>query len=79
MTKEEKIIREYFEPIDDINGDKTIEVLPLSLMDMLLEYGELVKNLTIPNVSISDCSCGSDKTNESATGVKYCSNCGKDR
>ena len=36
MTKEEKIIREYFEEIEDINGNKTIEVLPLTLIDMLL-------------------------------------------
>ena len=40
---------------------------------------ELEAALPLHNVSISDCSCGSDKTNESATGVRYCSNCGKDR
>ena len=38
MKQEEKLIRDYFEPIEDINGDITIEVLPLTLVDMLLEY-----------------------------------------
>ena len=44
MTKEEKLIREYFEPIEDINGNETIEVLPLTLVDMLLEYESKVLN-----------------------------------
>jgi hypothetical protein len=37
MNKKEKLIRQYFE-IDDINQSETIEVLPLTLVDMLLEY-----------------------------------------
>jgi hypothetical protein len=44
MNKEEKLIREYFE-FDDINQSDSIEVLPLTIMDMLLEYEEQVKEL----------------------------------
>jgi hypothetical protein len=37
MSKENKIIRQYF-AVEDINGNETIKVLPLTLVDMLLEY-----------------------------------------
>ena len=39
MKPEEKIIREYFE-FEDINQSEVIRVLPLTLVDMLLEYAE---------------------------------------
>lgn len=42
MNKEEKLIRSYFEPIEDINQTQSIEVLPLTLVDMLLEYGKIL-------------------------------------
>jgi len=52
MTKEEKLIREYFEPIEDINGNETIEVLPLTLVDMLLEYKSKILKLHKHFVSV---------------------------
>ena len=39
MTKEEKLILEYFE-IKNINQSEIIKVLPLTLVDLLLEYRE---------------------------------------
>ena len=44
MDKEEKLIREYFK-FDDINQTETISVLPLTLIDMLLEYKHKIKKL----------------------------------
>jgi len=41
MNKEEKLIRSYFY-FDDINQTKSIKVLPLTLVDMLLEYKNLI-------------------------------------
>ena len=43
MTKEEKILREYF-TFKDINGSETIECLPLTLVDMLIEYKQTINN-----------------------------------
>lgn len=40
MEKEEKLIREYFE-FKDINQSEAIEVLPLTLVDILLEYEDI--------------------------------------
>ena len=44
MTQEEKLLREYFK-FDDVNQSKIIGVLPLTLIDLLLEYKELLKIL----------------------------------
>ena len=44
MSKEYKIIREYF-AVDDMDQSETISVLPLTLVDMLLEYERKVKKL----------------------------------
>lgn len=43
MSKEESLVRSYFEDkeIHDINQSEVVEVLPLTLVDMLLEYKEL--------------------------------------
>jgi hypothetical protein len=43
MTKEEKILREYF-TFKDVNGSETIECLPLTLVDMLIEYKQAFNN-----------------------------------
>ena len=43
MNKEEKLIRSYFD-FDDINQTEPIKVLPLTLVDMLLEYKNLILN-----------------------------------
>lgn len=75
MTKEEKLIREYFEPIEDINGNETIEVLPLILIDMLLEYEEIVKNLTIPIVSNNEVALKCDCCNNEIKDERYCYDC----
>ena len=40
MTKEEKLLREYFK-FGDVNEEVLISVLPLTLIDMLLEYGQI--------------------------------------
>jgi len=50
MSKEEKIIREYFD-FEDVNQSETISVLPLTLVDMLLEYKSKVKKIHKQNVS----------------------------
>ena len=49
MSKEEKIIREYFD-FEDVNQSETISVLPLTLVDMLLEYESELKILNKPVV-----------------------------
>jgi len=38
MKLEKKLIKEYFPDINDINQSEPISVLPLTLVDMLLEY-----------------------------------------
>jgi len=43
MDKEEKLIRSYFN-FDDINQTKSIKVLPLTLVDMLIEYKQIILN-----------------------------------
>jgi hypothetical protein len=50
MSKENRIIREYF-AVEDINGNETIEILPLTLVDMLLEYESEVLKLHKHSVS----------------------------
>ena len=49
MSKEEKIIREYFD-FEDVNQSEPISVLPLTLVDMLLEYESELKILNKPVV-----------------------------
>ena len=44
MKTPESLLREYFNNIDDINGNETIKVLPLTIIDMLIEYGEICFN-----------------------------------
>jgi len=33
----EEILREYVE-LDDVNGNETVELLPLTIIDAMLEY-----------------------------------------
>lgn len=40
MSKEEKILREYIE-FADINGSETVNVLPLTIADIMQEYSNL--------------------------------------
>jgi len=59
MNKEEKLVREYFPEIDDINGNDTIEVLPLTLIDMLKEHESnilrsLKNNIQLPEFLYKD-------------------------
>jgi hypothetical protein len=42
MTLEERLVREYFPEIDDINQTEPIEVLPLTMEDMLIEYRDIL-------------------------------------
>ena len=49
MSKEKKIIREYFD-FEDVNQSEPISVLPLTLVDMLLEYESELKILNKPVV-----------------------------
>ena len=35
----EKILKEYVD-VKDVNGSETVELLPLTIIDMMLEYGE---------------------------------------
>ena len=71
MTKEEKLIREYFEPIDNINGNETIEVLPLTLVDMLLEYESKV--LKLHKHIVGKCLCCNEVKE-----LTHCEECGND-
>ena len=54
MTKEERLIRSYFDSIKDINQNKSIEVLPLTLIDMLLEYAEILNEATVKRSELID-------------------------
>lgn len=46
MTREERLIRSYFDNIEDINQTKCIKVLPLTLVDMLLEFEDILNEET---------------------------------
>ena len=43
MKLSEKILKEYFPKVDDVMGNETIEVLPLTIIDMMEEYGASLK------------------------------------
>ena len=54
MNELEKIIKEYLPEITDINQSETVEILPLTIADMMIEYHESkVKNLSLSDVSNS--------------------------
>jgi len=53
MKKEEKIIKKYFgDEIKDINQSEFIQVLPLTLIDMLLEYKDCSTKTSIRRKTI---------------------------
>jgi len=39
MISAEQILREYI-AFEDVNGDDTVELLPLTIVDMMIEYAE---------------------------------------
>lgn len=56
MNNLEKIIKEYLPEITDVNQNKTVEILPLTIVDMMLEYHESeVKKLGLSDVRLSVC------------------------
>lgn len=57
MKTAEEILREYVS-FNDVNGNETVELLPLTIVDAMEEYAQqVVKNCNIPTVISSVCDC----------------------
>ena len=56
MDNLERIIKEYLPKVEDVNQPKAVKILPLTIVDMMIEYHDLeVKKLLLSGVSSSVC------------------------
>lgn len=66
MKTPEEILKEYIK-IEDVNQTETIEILPLTIIDAMIEYAEQFKY----DYS-KDCKCGNERIGE----TWCCNQCG---
>ena len=53
MKTAEEILREYVN-FNDVNGNETVELLPLTIVDAMEEYAQLYHENKVKNLSLSD-------------------------
>lgn len=76
----EKILLEYLPEIEDVNQGEPVEILPLTIIDMMLEYHDRAAQriLDLFAVSGSFCNCESLKKElHYGYGLPVCHKCNK--
>ena len=79
MKKAEEILREYIE-FDDVNGSETVELLPLTIIDIMEEYASQFRKHDVSGRSEQFvCEC---QRHNPYTGIKFdfalrCFDCNK--
>lgn len=74
MNNLERIIKEYLTDVEDVNQIETVEILPLTIADMMIEYHEeelkkILSSSVLPSV------CKHPDAYDVKTYLLYCPDC----